>query len=81
MIKCTGYYTEPTKEIDYEYFERLGISPPEPEEPLMIETTCWIDIKGIQAVFDTQDGKVIIYYLNDWCISIKKEKSVLDQLI
>jgi len=81
MIKCTGYYTEPQNDVDYEYYEKMGMEPPEPKEAEMIETNCWIEKKGIQAIFDTDDGKCIIYYENGWDVLIKSEKKVLDQLI
>jgi hypothetical protein len=47
----------------------------------MIETNCWIDSKGIQAIFDTKDGKCVIYYENGWDVLIKYESKVIDQLI
>lgn len=81
MIKCKGYYTEKEEEIDYEKFDRLGIPPPEPEIPEMIETTCYIQEKGIQAIFDTQDGKLVIYYNNGFDVLIKNEKKTLEKLI
>lgn len=75
MIKCKGYYSEP---IDYDKFERMGIEPPEVE---IEETTCYIQEDNIQAIFDTQDGKLIIYYDNGFDIVIKNEEKVLKHLI
>lgn len=81
MIKCTGYYTEPQDEIDFEYYEKLGLKLPEAKEPEMIETVCYIEKNGIQAIFDTDDNKCVIYYENGWDVLIKKEEKVLKQLI
>ena len=81
MIKCKGYYTERQEEVDVDYYEKLGIPLPDLKEPKMIETSCWIDTKGIQAIFDTDDGKLVIYYDNGWDVLIKHESKVLDQLI
>lgn len=79
-IKCTGYYTEPQSEIDVDYYEKLGLPIPELKEPEMIETRCWIENEDIQAIFDTNDGKCVIYYENGWDVLIKLEEEVLDQL-
>jgi hypothetical protein len=81
MIKCKGYYTEPQEEVDLKYYEKLGIPLPDIKSPSMIETNCWIDCKGIQAIFDTKDGKCVIYYENGWDVLIKYESKVIDQLI
>ena len=81
MLKCTGYYSEPEEEIDFEYYEKLGIPAPEVKRPEIIETACYIKTEGIQAIFDTQDGKLIIYYDNGWDLMIKKEEEVLKRLI
>lgn len=81
MIKCTGYYSEPVEEIDYEHYERMGLDPPENEHQEMVETNAWIETEGIKAIFDTQDGKLVIYYDNGWDILIKNDKKVLDILI
>lgn len=81
MLKCTGYYSEPEEEIDYEYYEKLGIPVPAVKTPEIMETACYIKTEGIQAIFDTQDGKMIIYYDNGWDLMIKKEEEVLKRLI
>jgi len=81
MLKCTGYYSEPEEEIDFEYYEKLGMPAPEIKTPEIIETTCYINTAGIQSVFDTQDGKMIIYYDNGWELLIKEEEEVLKRLI
>lgn len=81
MIKCKGYYSDPIEEIDYKHYEDMGMKPHEPVEPEMIETDCWISGDDIKAVFDTKDGKLIVYYSSGWDVLIKKEKKVLDQLI
>ena len=81
MIKCKGYYTEPQEEVDIAYYEKLGIPLPDKKDSTMIETNCWIDTKGIQAIFDTDDGKLVIYYDNGWDVLIKYEEEVLAQLI
>ena len=43
MLKCTGYYSEPQEEVDYEYYEKLGLPIPELKKPEIIETTCYIN--------------------------------------
>ena len=75
MIKAKGYYSEA---IDYDYYDRLNIDPPEAE---IVETVCYIEDKGIQPIFDTQDGKLIIYYDNGFDTVIKNEADVLKKLI